>query len=165
MSASANDLKANRNGSRVFLVGLVLQLVSFLFFTCIYLRFLYTVHRHQPDVWAMDAAKKRYHDWRALAGALLVSCIGILVYLQRLYALTYADRHWQIRSVYRVIELSQGFEGRLSTIEAFFYGLDTLPLFLAIVIYIPFWPGRFMPSTSVQSVPEAESPTESDEKV
>lgn len=77
----------------------------------------------------------------------------------------YADRHWQIRSVYRTIELSQGFEGRLSTIEAFFYGLDTLPLFLAIVIYIPFWPGRFMPSTNVQPVPETESPTESDEKV
>jgi len=86
-------------------------------------------------------------------------------YISNHSTLTYADRHWQIRSVYRTIELSQGFEGRLSTIEAFFYGLDTLPLFLAIVIYIPFWPGRFMPSTSVQPVLETESPTESDEKV
>jgi hypothetical protein len=74
----------------------------------------------------------------------------------------------QIRSVYRTIELSQGFEGHLSTIEAFFYGLDTLPLFLAIVVYIPFWPGRFIPS-AVKPVDEeerqADSHTGIDEKV
>lgn len=28
--------------------------------------------------------------------------------------------------------------------EGTFYGLDTLPLFIAISIYVPFWPGRFI---------------------
>jgi hypothetical protein len=45
-----------------------------------------------------------------------------------------------------VVELSEGFQGRLATSEAFFYGLDTLPLFIATVVYIPFWPGRFIPA-------------------
>jgi len=58
---------------------------------------------------------------------MVLSCIGIL-----------------IRSVYRCIELGQGFQGRLATSEPFFYGLDTLPLFIAIVVYLPFWPGRFI---------------------
>ena len=49
----------------------------------------------------------------------------------------------QVRSVYRTIELSEGFNGPLSTNEGLFYGLDTLPLFIAIAIYIPFWPGRY----------------------
>jgi hypothetical protein len=71
----------------------------------------------------------------------------------------------QIRSVYRTIELSQGFEGRLSTIEGFFYGLDTLPLFLAIVVYIPFWPGRFIPGTVESVDEEVSSPAGADEKV
>jgi hypothetical protein len=70
----------------------------------------------------------------------------------------------QIRSVYRTIELSQGFGGHLATVEAFFYGLDTLPLFLAIAIYIPFWPGRFLPST-VEPILEVENPTGIDDKV
>ena len=74
-----------------------------------------------------------------------------------------ADRSPQIRSVYRTIELSQGFGGHLSTVEAFFYGLDTLPLFLAIVIYIPFWPGRFIPSAP-KPIDEEISPIESEEK-
>jgi len=53
-------------------------------------------------------------------------------------------RYPQVRSGFRVVELSEGFQGRLATSEAFFYGLDTLPLFVGISIYIPFWPGRFI---------------------
>lgn len=54
----------------------------------------------------------------------------------------------QIRSTYRVVELSGGFQGPLTRSEPFFYGLDTLPLFIAISVYIPFWPGRFIPGTT-----------------
>lgn len=53
--------------------------------------------------------------------------------------------YWnQIRSIYRTVELSQGFDGDLTTVEAYFYGLDTLPLVIAIWAYVPFWPGRFI---------------------
>ena len=43
-----------------------------------------------------------------------------------------------------MLELSQGFNGAIASNEGLFYGLDTLPLFIAIVVYIPFWPGRFI---------------------
>ena len=46
--------------------------------------------------------------------------------------------------MYRTIELSQGYLGKLATTESLFYGLDTLPLFIAFVIYTPFWPGRYI---------------------
>ena len=42
------------------------------------------------------------------------------------------------------MELSQGFKGAIARDEGLFYGLDTLPLFIAVVIYIGFWPGRFI---------------------
>jgi len=46
-----------------------------------------------------------------------------------------------------------------------FYLLDTLPLFVAIAVYVPFWPGRFIkneeevyrPQGSVEEFPLAES--------
>lgn len=47
--------------------------------------------------------------------------------------------------MFRVIELSEGFKGPLATNEGAFYGLDTLPLFIAVAVYVPFWPGRFVP--------------------
>jgi hypothetical protein len=128
ISASANDGKAVKSGSHIFLAGLALQLVSFLVFSCIYVVFLLRVRKSKPDAWNLDGEKPWYRDWRTLAGALLVSCVGIL-----------------IRSVYRTIELSQGFQGALATNEAFFYGLDTLPLLICFVVYVPFWPGRFLP--------------------
>lgn len=56
------------------------------------------------------------------------------------------------------MELGQGFQGFLATTERFFYGLDTLPLFIAIVVYLPFWPGRFIPPfTAVEENEEKRS--------
>ncbi|KAJ3485777.1 hypothetical protein NLI96_g4729 [Meripilus lineatus] len=116
-------------GSRIFLVGLALQLVSFILFSILYIVFLYRVYTLEPKKWTQDHSLVWYADWRSLAGALCLSCVGIL-----------------IRSVYRTVELAQGYHGTLATTEAYFYALDTLPLFLATVIYIPFWPGRYIPS-------------------
>jgi hypothetical protein len=129
--SSANNPSLALTGSRVFLAGLALQLLSFSIFTCVLVVFLNRVRTREPEIYMKDRGLVWYKDWRALAVTILVSCVGIL-----------------IRSIYRTIELGQGFQGHLATTEAFFYGLDTLPLFIAIVVYLPFWPGRFIPSIS-----------------
>ncbi|KAF9226284.1 RTA1-domain-containing protein [Gyrodon lividus] len=121
------SLSQRLTGSHILLAGLVLQFASFLTFSCIYTRFLYRVYTLERSVWERDKEQQWALDWRALAGALAVSCIGILV-----------------RSCYRVAELSQGYQGHLATTEAFFYALDTLPLLITISVYIPFWPGKFI---------------------
>lgn len=142
ISASAHDdAHKAQVGSRVFLVGLALQLASFAFFTCVYLRFLWRVRKHEPAMWTRDAGAKWYNDWRALAGAMFVSCIGILV-----------------RSVYRTIELSEGFDGFLTRTEVYFFALDFVPLIVALVCYIPFWPGRFIPNNVTWITRPEESP-------
>lgn len=124
----SNDVNTALAGSHIFLAGLALQLVSFLFFTVVFLLFLWRVYSNEKQIWSKDSSLVWYNDWRSLAFAQFLCCIGIL-----------------IRSVYRTIELGEGFHGHLATTEAFFYGLDTLPLFLAIVVFVPFWPGRFIP--------------------
>ncbi len=108
---------------------------------------------YESGIWEAGG-RKWYDDWRALAGALFVSCIGILV-CENHVKCSHAEK-LQIRSVYRTIELSQGFEGRLATMESFFYGLDTLPLFIAVAIYVPFWPGRFIPPIPAEYKAELE---------
>ncbi|KAF5318767.1 hypothetical protein D9619_010878 [Psilocybe cf. subviscida] len=119
--------KLAQTGSNIFLAGLILQLISFFTFCIVFVVFLHRVRMHCPDVWSKDKGLPWYNNWLTLAGALGVSCIGII-----------------IRSIFRVIELAQGYHGFLATHEPYFYGLDTLPLFLAIAIYIPFWPGRII---------------------
>ncbi|KAF4575036.1 RTA-like protein [Pleurotus pulmonarius] len=132
VSASSRDLHTNEIGSHIFLAGLAAQLVSFIVFTIIFLLFLYRVYTRRQEIWNIDSNKAWYNDWRALGCALVISCIGIL-----------------IRSVFRTIELSEGFAGPLATSEKLFYCLDTLPLFIAISVFIPFWPGRFIASTPI----------------
>ncbi|KAF8076467.1 RTA1-like protein [Lyophyllum atratum] len=139
LSVSANAPARALAGSRIFLAGLAAQLLSFFVFTFIYLLFLYKVYRHAPHVWAKDQPEAWCRDWRTLACVLITSCVGIL-----------------IRSGFRVVELSEGFQGRLASSEAFFYGLDTLPLLIATSIYVPFWPGRFIVESSLLKVPTPE---------
>ncbi|KLO12619.1 RTA1-like protein [Schizopora paradoxa] len=114
-------------GSNIFLGGLILQLISFVVFVVIYLRLVFLVHRHNPYTWTRDADKPWFSDWRTLACAFIISCIGILV-----------------RSMFRTVELAEGFKSNLATSEPLFYGLDTLPLFITVSVYVPFWPGRFI---------------------
>jgi len=139
----SNDVQTALTGSHIFLAGLALQLASFAFFSVVYLRYLFLVYTREKQVWTRDSGLVWYNDWRALAFALIVGCIGIL-----------------IRSVYRTIEIAQGFHGHLATVEGFFYGLDTLPLFLAISIFVPFWPGRFIPNEKNGGVVESRSSSE-----
>ncbi|KAF5390673.1 hypothetical protein D9757_002745 [Collybiopsis confluens] len=63
LSISANDEPLALTGSRIFLAGLALQLLSFLIFT------VYT--KDENLIW--------YAGWHALAGAMIFSCVGILV--------------------------------------------------------------------------------------
>ena len=65
--------------SQVFLVGLALQLASFCFFMILYLRFIIRMYKYEKKTWVRDAHLPWYKDWRALAGAFTVSCIGVLV--------------------------------------------------------------------------------------
>ncbi|KAI0757343.1 RTA1-domain-containing protein [Daedaleopsis nitida] len=128
MSISKN-LSLSKTGEHIFLAGLALQLLSFFCFMVVAVRFLYRVKTMEPITWAMDASKPWHSDWRTLSSVLLISSVGIFV-----------------RCVYRVIELSQGYHGHLATTEVYFYALDSLPLFVAVAVYTPFWPGRMIPT-------------------
>ncbi len=50
------------------------------------------------------------------------------------------------------MELSEGFGGYLSRTEVFFYTLDFVPLIVALLAYIPFWPGRFIPKDAANGL-------------
>ena len=50
-----------------------------------------------------------------------------------------------MRSFYRVVELSGGYNSHYETTESYFYILDALPLFCALCCYVPFFPGKFIP--------------------
>lgn len=78
-SSSSSSRNSHSPANQIFLAGLALQLASFLLFSILYTRFLWRIYKHEPAQWTQDRALPWYNDWRSLAGALVVSCIGILV--------------------------------------------------------------------------------------
>ncbi|KAF8531641.1 hypothetical protein JB92DRAFT_3104855 [Gautieria morchelliformis] len=85
------------------------------------------VREHTPHVWNPSPTPVWWRHCRTLSAALCVSSVGIL-----------------IRYAYRTVELSQVFQGPLAVSEGLFYGVDTFPLLLAIMVYVPFWPGQLI---------------------
>lgn len=53
-----------------------------------------------------------------------------------------------IRCVFRVIEFAQGYDGVLRTTEGYFYLLDSLPIALAIGVWVFVWPPAILRDSS-----------------
>ncbi|TXT11269.1 hypothetical protein VHUM_02020 [Vanrija humicola] len=125
-TSSAQNQKARDVGVRIFLAGLAAQLLSFLLFSVLWLVFLIRA-RKDEFLWKRSG-------WKQLYFALGFTCICFL-----------------IRSFFRTIELSEGYAGYLSIHEKFYMGLDALPLFVGILVYVWYWPPRILtPETKVQ---------------
>jgi hypothetical protein len=61
------------------LFGLIVQLLSFAFFTIVFTLWTLRVRKRSPTVWSADEYKGWMSDWRALAGVLAINCILVLV--------------------------------------------------------------------------------------
>jgi len=57
-------------------------------------------------------------------------------------AIIISDAMILLRSVYRVIELAQGWRGYLITTEPWFYGFDTAPMIICMLIWVIGHPGN-----------------------
>ena len=60
--------------------------------------------------------------------------------------------------MYRTIELSEGFDGFLTRTEVYFFALDFVPLLVALLAYVPFWPGRFVPNNVMSQAKQDDAP-------
>jgi hypothetical protein len=67
-----------------------------------------------------------------------------------LYAMAFSILCIFIRSIYRTIELLQGWSGYLITHEPFFLGLDATLMILAVVVFNFVHPGWFLPKSGTQ---------------
>ncbi|KAJ7458738.1 RTA1 like protein-domain-containing protein [Mycena galericulata] len=143
MQAAGGGLSATKNastanlGNKIAIIGLCLQLGSFLLFTLLTLVFGWRVQTRFPDAWRPRIGRKPFtvagggqvDDWRILYWTLCLTCIGILV-----------------RSIFRIAEYAGGYRGFLSAHEGYFYCFDSLPLWIAMSLYCFVWPTRFLHS-------------------
>lgn len=99
-------------GSHIVIIGLFVQVVFFGFFILMEIRFTMCVQKTCPYFWKIS------RKWWFLNMSLLVSSVLIL-----------------IRSIVRIIESIQGYDGYIISHEWFLYIFDALPMFFVIVSF------------------------------
>jgi hypothetical protein len=114
---ASNTISTQRLGSHIVLVGLTVQTVSYILFIALCGRAHLSIRKEASG----------NESWWRIMWLLYFSSVFIT-----------------IRCIYRLVELAQGFTGYLFTHEVWFYVFDSLPLFLAISVYIPYWPGNYL---------------------
>ncbi|EPQ56237.1 RTA1 like protein [Gloeophyllum trabeum ATCC 11539] len=129
LQASGGGLTAMNSlaklGNDIVLVGLILQALSYVFFIFV------AVRAHRSVVRSSPRSSVHKEAWWRVLWVLYFSSIFVL-----------------IRCIYRIVEFAQGYDGYLVTHEVYFYCLDALPLLIAISVYIPFWPSKYLSRAS-----------------
>ncbi|PWN40381.1 hypothetical protein IE81DRAFT_273501, partial [Ceraceosorus guamensis] len=106
-------------GDKIFLIGVICQGISYLIFVGL----LLTAHRNIARAPGSTASRSSTKTATVTLYLLYLSSIFIIV-----------------RSVYRIIEMAQGYGGKLYSTEIYLFVLDALPLALSNAIWAAFWP-------------------------
>lgn len=113
LQASAETVEKSKTGSNIVIGGLVIQLIFFSGFLILSSLCHGRLNQHN---WRTTFSGKL--QWPILFYALYGACILILA-----------------RSIFRVIEYADGRDGKLMTTEIYMYILDTLLMFLVMVLF------------------------------
>ncbi|KAN0065284.1 hypothetical protein ACQY0O_001119 [Thecaphora frezii] len=125
MQAAANDnYTMAQVGDKLFLAGVTLQGISYLFFTML-----------------ITVAMYRMRRLGARRGRLLPINHPIMVMIALFY---FSSLCILIRSAYRIVEFAEGYNGYLISHEMYLMLLDSLPLILAIGTWAMCWPTRVL---------------------
>ncbi|KAL2014299.1 hypothetical protein VTN00DRAFT_1824 [Thermoascus crustaceus] len=123
-SSESNNGDDTAPGTNVMVAGIIFQLVSITVFM----------------VCAADFVRRTMRRGLLQNNALKGTMVPLL------YAMVFSVVCIYIRSIYRTIELLQGWDGYLITTERFFIALDGVMMVLAVAIFNFIHPGWFMPS-------------------
>ncbi|KAF9360296.1 hypothetical protein BGX26_009875 [Mortierella sp. AD094] len=136
-SAGDDNPSLSKMGDNLFLAGVTVQGISYLLFTLLltvaFMRLIEDRKRNYPN--------QLEKGWTGLdmntlfiVGGLYISSVFIIV-----------------RSVYRIVEFTQGYQGYLITHEVFLFVLDAAPLVLAIGVWSFNWPSVLLDRIKVQT--------------
>lgn len=128
VGSAESNRKSPTTANNILLSGLAFQTFAFLIFLSLLTIFLY-------NLFLNPSFKTKTRDQKTGTGVVpflwVLSAASLLVF---------------IRTVFRLVETSQGIMGYLSTHEGFFGGLEFAPMVLAVGLLAVWHPGRAVPS-------------------
>lgn len=125
LAATANDHSASDTGRAIMVAGVVFQVVSLLIFMGLWLEFLFHLRKTSESAKTVHFIELRNTKKFTLFQYALGAAVMLIF----------------IRSVYRVAELQQGFNGPIANDEVSFMILEGPMIFLAVLVMTVLHPG------------------------
>lgn len=138
-------------GTNLMLAGIVFQVVVLIAFASLVLDYTLRVRRNWANVSDVGKTLAANKGFRYFAGAVVVAFTGIF-----------------LRSVYRIVEMAEGWAEPLMRDEASFMVLEGGMIAISVIALTIFHPGRHFPQMSnqkKQAKGDVESGTESEHQV
>ncbi|KAG8732328.1 hypothetical protein FRC12_019332 [Ceratobasidium sp. 428] len=156
LASIADTLEGANQGSHIMLAGIIIQLVAVVLFTLLGVEFVTRYSRNRPArkvPVSVEQEFQKFSGWDAVSRGVVWMLVG----------LTIATVFIVIRSVYRTIELTDGWNGTIISTEKWFNWFDGMPIFVAMATFNVFHPGyllRHIGSQLPRSMRPSEEPLE-----
>ncbi|KAG8712965.1 hypothetical protein FRC09_019270 [Ceratobasidium sp. 395] len=135
MASTADTPEGSRRGGNIMLAGIVIQLVAVVLFTILALEFTIRYSLNRPAR-SVPEPEPKYTGWALVPRGVVLMLVGLAI----------ATVFVLIRSVYRTIELTDGWNGTIISTEKWFNWFDGMPIVVAMVTFNVFHPGILLRS-------------------
>ncbi|KAF2467638.1 RTA1-domain-containing protein [Lindgomyces ingoldianus] len=143
VAVSADPPRKSETGTHIMVAGIVFQMFSISVFVILFGIFLSRVQRDHKEGRSKGLSRK---IWALISASAFCT---LMIY---------------IRSVYRTVELMQGWSGYLITHEDYFIGLDAVLMLLAVLVFNFVHPGWTLPTAKELEVSGQATPVRGNEE-
>ncbi|KAF8601727.1 hypothetical protein BDV93DRAFT_524487 [Ceratobasidium sp. AG-I] len=121
-------------GGNIMLVGIIVQFVAVILFTILALEFVIRFSLNRPARKLGGEQDPKHAGWSTAPRGVILMLVGLGI----------ATLFIVIRSVYRTIELTDGWNGVIISTEKWFNWFDGMPIFVAMLAFNVFHPGYLL---------------------
>lgn len=159
LASGATTLEAANNGAKIMVAGVISQMTFMVFYTILLFTFVYCYLRRKP------VKQFRFRQTQPFTEVPTGRVPPIVEHKAKilLAAMLFSTTLIFVRSIYRTIELLDGWHGPIIANETLFWVLDAIMVFLAMATFNFIHPNQFLtdagPTASMQTTDEKEYAT------
>ncbi|KAG8725150.1 hypothetical protein FRC11_001920 [Ceratobasidium sp. 423] len=134
MASIADTPDGAEQGGKIMLAGIVIQLVAVVLYTILGIEFVVRFGLDRPANSAVLGERRKHAGWVGVPRGPVWVLVGLGI----------ATLFIIIRSIYRTIELTDGWNGTIISTEKWFNWFDGAPIVIAMFTFNVFHPGYFL---------------------
>ncbi|QRV85711.1 RTA1-like protein [Ceratobasidium sp. AG-Ba] len=139
LASAADTLDGANQGSHVMLAGIIIQLAAIVLFTLLASEFIIRYSYDRPARQRtlseeQSQAGEKVQERKPVSRNIILMLVGLGIVIVFMV----------IRSVYRLIELSDGWNGEIISTEKWFNWFDGMPIVVAMTAFNVFYPGYLL---------------------